>query len=201
MSDDIKISQFAKDYFAKLKQDFNNFDFKALQAATKLIWNTYSASKTLFFIGNGGSAATAAHMANGFAKGVAGYKGDKLWPRFKAISLTESVATFTAWANDVSYDDIFSEQLKNLGQKGDLLVAISASGNSPNIIKAAQTAKKLGLKVLGLSGFDGGKLAKISDVAIVLGDKDYGRVEDIHLIIHHVITEYFFEFLTKKYSK
>lgn len=201
MSEDIKISQFAKDYFSKLKNNLDDFDFASLDIATKLIWETYKANKTSFFIGNGGSAATASHMANGFAKGTAGFKGDKPWPRFKAISLTESIATFTAWANDVSYDDIFSEQLKNLGKKGDLLVAISASGNSPNIIKACQTAKKLGLKVLGLTGFNGGKVAKISDVAIVIRDKDYGRVEDLHLLIHHVITEYFFEFLAKKYSK
>lgn len=201
MSDDIKLANFAKNYFLNLKKDLDSFDFADLEKATKLIWQTYSASKALFFIGNGGSAATASHMANGFAKGMTGFTGNAPWPRFRAISLTESVATFTAWANDVSFEDIFSEQLRNLGKSGDLLVAISASGNSLNIIKACQTAKSLGMKVFGLSGFTGGKLSKIADVSLVIIDNDYGRVEDIHLMIHHVITEYFYELLAKKYSK
>lgn len=201
MSEDINITNFAKAYISKFKKNLNNFNFAALTEGTKLIWDAYSSGRTIFFIGNGGSAATASHMANDFAKGTIGYKGDAPWPRFKAIALTESVATFTAWANDVSFEDIFSEQLKNLGQKGDVLVAISASGNSPNILKAVKTAKGLGLKILGLSGFDGGKLSKIADVSLAIKDSDYGRVEDAHLMVQHLMTEYLYEFLLKKYSK
>ena len=195
------LTNFAKRYFSNFKKNLDNFDFKALETGADLIWKAYESSNTIFFAGNGGSAATAAHMVNGFSKGVAGYKGDASWSRFRAIALTESVATFTAWANDLSYEDIFSEQLKNLAQAGDVLVAISVSGNSSNIIKACETAKSLGMKIFGLSGFAGGKLAKISDVALVVKDNDYGRIEDIHLAIHHIIAEYFYKFLSKKYSK
>lgn len=197
----IKVTNFAKGYFDQFKKNLDNFDLSALEKGTRLIWNAYLKGKTIFFIGNGGSAATAAHMANGFSKGTIGFKGDASWPRFKAIALTEGVSTFTAWANDLSYEDIFSEQLKNLGGKDDVLVAISASGNSPNIIKAVETAKKMGVKTFGLAGFTGGKLAKIADVSLVVVDNDYGRVEDIHLLIHHVITEYFYELLSKNYSQ
>ena len=135
----------------------------------------------IFFAGNGGSASTATHLAADIGKN-AGIK-------IKTLALTDNVAWMTALGNDLSYEDIFVEQLKNFATKGDLLFVISGSGNSGNVVKAVAWAKRNGVKTAALLGFSGGKLLKMVDVPVVVPVDHYGYVEGIHSEIHHYLVE------------
>ena len=137
----------------------------------------------IFAMGNGGSAATASHFIEDLAKGTI---ADGL-PRFKAIALTDSIPSMLAWANDSSYEDIFIEQLKNLMEPGDIVIGISGSGNSMNVIKAIEYANDNGGITVGLSGYDGGKLLKCAQLSIHIPSFDMQKVEDIHLLILHLL--------------
>ncbi len=142
---------------------------------------------TVFIVGNGGSAATASHMANDIGMDVF-KKGTDEKP-LKALALTDNISLMTAIANDDGYENIFVNQLKIHFRPGDKLVAISASGNSPNVIKAAEWVKKQGGRVIGLVGFDGGLLRNICDIVIHVKTPkgEYGPVEDVHLVIDHLV--------------
>jgi D-sedoheptulose 7-phosphate isomerase len=140
--------------------------------------------KRVYTCGNGGSASTASHMASDLNKGA--NRQDS--PRFKAIALTDNIPAMSAWANDSSYEDIFVEQLKNHLEKGDVVIAISGSGNSPNILKAVHYANDIGATTIGLSGFDGGKLSKIAKISYVVPNNCMQQVEDIHLVIEHMLS-------------
>jgi D-sedoheptulose 7-phosphate isomerase len=144
--------------------------------------------KTIFFAGNGGSAATASHFAQDL--GEVGRKANV--KSFKTISLTDSIPLLTAIGNDYGYEKIFSIQLSELFSKGDVLVVISASGNSPNVIDAVKQAKEMGGDTIGLVGFDGGALLEMCDYVIhaKANQGEYGPVEDIHMIIDHMITSF-----------
>ena len=138
----------------------------------------------LFLCGNSGSAATASHLGNDLGKGASyGRQG----PRFRVIALTDNVPWITALANDVGYDVVFAEQLRNLGQPGDVLLAISGSGNSPNILAAVRIAREIGMEVVVWTGFGGGELAGVAD------SHHMGRVEDVHTILVHLVCNYFLE--------
>ena len=158
--------------------------------ALQLVEKAYRDGKQIFIVGNGGSASTASHMVCDFQKFILGYKGDRKIPRMKALSLSDNTEVLTAWANDVGYEVVFSEQLKNLADEGDLLIALSASGNSPNIIRAVEVAKLKGIKVIGLTGFAGGKLKELADVPIHVESNDYGIVENVHLMFGHLAARY-----------
>jgi D-sedoheptulose 7-phosphate isomerase len=188
-----KPSEFAKAYLTDLKAILDRLPLAELDRVIAVIEAAHAAGKQIFIIGNGGSAATASHMMNDLNKGTLGHKGDAPWKRFRVIALTDNVSLMTAWANDSDYNHIFSEPLKNLAQRDDVLVAISASGNSPNIITAVEAAKQIGVKVIGLAGFGGGKLAKMADVSFVVPSDEYGPVEDVHMILDHIITGYLYE--------
>jgi len=188
-----KTSEFAKNYIANLKTVLDRLPLEALDRVVEAIETAHATGRRVFIVGNGGSAATASHMMNDLCKGTLGHKGDAPWKRFRVIALTDNVSLMTAWANDTDYNHIFSEPLKNLAEPGDLLVAISASGNSPNILAAVEAAKALGVCVVGLTGFGGGKLAEQADVAFVVPSDGYGRVEDVHMILDHIITGYLYE--------
>jgi D-sedoheptulose 7-phosphate isomerase len=194
-------SEFAKDYIHGLKGVLDRLPLKAIDEIIRAIEQAQNERRQVFVIGNGGSAATASHMMNDLCKGTLGHKGDAPWPRLRVIALTDNVSLMTAWANDAHYDRVFSEPLKNLAQRGDLLVAISASGNSPNIIAAVEAAKHLGVQVIGLAGFGGGKLAKMADVSFVVPSDEYGPVEDAHMILDHIITSYLYEKLKETHSR
>jgi D-sedoheptulose 7-phosphate isomerase len=186
-------SQFAATYLADLKNVLDRLPLDKLDAIAAAIENAHAAGRQIFIIGNGGSAATASHMMNDLAKGTLGHKGDAPWKRFRVIALTDNVSLMTAWANDTDYNHIFSEPLKNLARPGDVLIAISASGNSPNILAAVEAAKQMGLTVLGLGGFSGGRLAQLADVSFVVPSHAYGPVEDVHMILDHILTGYLYE--------
>src|ERR1017187_3835082 len=194
-------SDFAKDYLSGLKDVLDRLPLKPIDEIIRAIEQARDEGRQIFVIGNGGSAATASHMMNDLCKGTLGHKGDAPWPRLRVIALTDNVSLMTAWANDVDYDRVFSEPLKNLAQRGDLLVAISASGNSPNIIAAVEAAKQLGVRVIGLAGFGGGKLAKMADVSFVVPSDEYGPVEDAHMILDHIITGYLYEKLKETHFR
>lgn len=184
------VQKFAKKYFSYLSILFNEIDTSAIEAFIKRMEKNRRQGNTIFFIGNGGSAATASHMANDFGIGLRSKENEK---PFCVLSLTDNVSAMTAIANDYGYDKLFIYQLKVLYQKGDTLVAISASGNSPNVVNAAEWVKKQGGKVIGLVGFDGGKLKKLSDIVIHIKTPkgEYGPVEDIHMILDHLIYSWF----------
>ncbi len=186
-------SDYAKSYVDRLKGTLDRMSFDALDQAVGAIQEAHAQRRQVFIVGNGGSAATASHMMNDLSKGLLGHKGDAAWPRLRVISLTDNVSLLTAWANDTDYRRVFSEPLKNLAQSGDLLIAISASGNSPNILEAAGVARSLGVRVVALTGFGGGCLAKVSDIALIVPSDDYGSVEDVHMILDHIITGYLYE--------
>ena len=194
-------SEFAKSYLTELKSVLERLPLDAINGVVEAIEAAHAADKQIFVIGNGGSAATASHMMNDLCKGTLGHKGDASWKRFRVIALTDNVSLMTAWANDTDYNHVFSEPLKNLAQRGDVLVAISASGNSPNIIAAVEAAKEIGMHVIGLAGFGGGKLAKMADVSFVVPSDGYGPVEDVHMILDHIITGYLYEKLKQSHTK
>ena len=139
---------------------------------------------TIFIMGNGGSALTASHFVGDLSKGtiVDGF------PRFKAVALTDNIPNMLAWANDWGYEQIFVEQLKNLMEAGDVVIGISVSGSSMNVIKAIEYANRNGGLTIGLSGGDGGKLAKCAQENIHVPSSYMQRVEDIHLLIEHLLT-------------
>ena len=149
--------------------------------------NARKRKATIFFIGNGGSAATASHFANDISIGTNDY--DK---PFKAISLTDNVPILTALGNDFGFDEIFVRQLRVLGQPGDVVVGISASGNSANLLKAFEYAKKINIKTVAITGFDGGKLKTMADegIHVPTGTKEYGPAEDAHMILNHLVGAY-----------
>jgi len=157
-----------------------------LLAAAEAMIETYQAGGTIYFFGNGGSGATASHIAGDFLKGVS-YGLEK---RFKTICLNDNPASMMAIANDISYDDIFIEPLKNYMQKGDLVIGISGSGNSNNVVKAMEYAKIKGVKTLAFCGYKGGKIKELADLHVHAEVMDMEITEDIHMVAFHMIKQY-----------
>lgn len=182
------------DYLSNSQRAISALSTEKLASINKLIIKAYESDKQIFVIGNGGSASTASHFACDLGKGTA-VEGKR---RVRVISLTDNMATITAYANDISYEDIFVEQLKNLLNFGDLLIAISASGKSKNIIKAVEYANLMECPTIGLTGFDGGKLAQVATEAIIVKSDNYGIIEDLHLMINHIVREAVYEHIKEK---
>ncbi|HYA70479.1 MAG TPA: SIS domain-containing protein [Thermoplasmata archaeon] len=146
--------------------------------------------KTVFFFGNGGSASTASHFVTDIAKVAGGTEAKGPGKRFRCICLNDNVPGVTAWANDVSYAAVFAGQLRALAVKGDVVVAISGSGNSPNVLEGVRAAREMGLTTIGLTGMGGGKLKDLVDVALVVPSNSMQHTEDTHLVTLHVLTAY-----------
>ncbi len=186
------LKETASFYFKELKTALDSLSQENLDKASQMILDIYRAGKKIVIFGNGGSAATASHLACDFSKGTPrrGYRdGEK---RLKVLSLTENTALITAFSNDLSFKEIFVEQLKNLLEEGDLMIILSVSGNSANLIKAVDFAKKKKAKTIGFLGFKkGGKLKNLVDCAIVVQSNYYGPVEDVHLILGHLFAMWF----------
>jgi D-sedoheptulose 7-phosphate isomerase len=181
-------SGYARAYLDYVGALARRLDPGAIGAFIGLLEDARARGATVFFIGNGGSAATASHFANDIAIGTR--TGDA--HPFRAQALTDNVAVLTALANDNGYDSIFVDQLKVHMRGGDALVAISASGNSPNVIAAVEYAKTRGARVVGLTGFDGGRLRTLADIAIHVETRkgEYGPVEDLHMVVDHLVGSY-----------
>jgi D-sedoheptulose 7-phosphate isomerase len=139
---------------------------------------------TVFVLGNGGSAATASHFACDLAKGT--ITPDR--PRFRVVALTDNVPLMTAWSNDVAYEDVFAEQLSGLIRQGDVVVAFSGSGNSPNVLRAVELARRQGGLTIGFSGFAGGRLSELVDMPVVVPCDCMEQIEDVHIILCHLIS-------------
>lgn len=172
-----------QNYISHLQGVLERLILADVKASIDAIMEAYYAEKQIFVIGNGGSASTASHIACDLGKGTS-VPGK---PRFRVISLTDNVATMTAWSNDLSYEDVFVEQLQNLVNPGDVVIGISASGNSENVLRAMRYASEIGCKTVGWSGFGGGQLAEICDINVVVDSNLYGPVEDVHLILNHIL--------------
>ena len=170
------------DYCQGLKQALDAIPTDAAERFLQLLETAYLEGRQVFLMGNGGSGATASHAAGDLNKGVS-YGREK---RFRAISLNDNLATLTAYANDVSYGEVFVEQLKNFLCPGDVVVAISGSGNSPNVLKAVEYANQHGAVTVGLTGFSGGKLAALAQLPVHIPVHDMQKVEDIHMMLFHV---------------
>ncbi len=173
-----------KDYIKGLYQCLEELSEQNIWGIADVIFNAYKDSKQVFIMGNGGSAATASHFARDLAVGTA--IGGK--PRLRATSLTDNVAFITAIANDIDYSSIFEQQLIGQLNEGDVVIGISASGNSANVLQAIEFARSNGAITVGVIGFGGGKLKELAHKYIVLSSRDYGQVEDIHLSLAHIIS-------------
>lgn len=177
---------YAQAYFEQYAHAAATLDRDALRRAGELVGEVIAKGGAIYSCGNGGSAAIANHLACDCLKGIR--TGTALRP--KVFSLSTTVELITAIANDISYDDVFAFQLDSLGQPGDLLIAISSSGSSPNIVKALKLAKEKGLKTLAFTGFGGGESAKIADVSLHVQAENYGVVEDVHQSLMHLLAQY-----------
>ncbi len=180
-------SEYVRNYLSYLSELVLKLDRDEIVKVINLLLDARQSGNMIFFIGNGGSAATASHFANDLAIGTRTNSNP-----FRVMSLTDNNAVITAIANDYGYENVFVKQLEALYSKGDLLVAISASGNSNNLLKAVNFVQKRDGITIGLTGFDGGKLKKIADYVIHVptGKGEYGPVEDIHMIFDHIIGTY-----------
>jgi len=179
---------YAQKYFERLQQVLDGIDHSQIESFVDLLLQARQSGRNIFFVGNGGSAATSSHFANDLSIGTRQQEKS-----FKVISLVDNIATLSAIGNDYGYDQIFARQIKVYGQKGDLLVGISASGNSPNLLRAFESGRELGLVTVSITAFDGGKLKQIADhsVHVPTNAGEYGPAEDAHLILDHLITYYF----------
>lgn len=181
------MKQIIKDYIADVQRLCDILDAEELDSVCKLLLESYKAGKQIFVAGNGGSAGTSNHFCCDFGKNAV--KGDTCRP--KIISLSANMEVLTALGNDFSYADVFSEQLKNLMCDGDIILLISASGNSPNVVKAAEYVKSRNGKVIGFTGFAGGKLKELSDICVNIPSDSYEKIEDLHMMLTHIIVCYF----------
>jgi len=180
------IEAYCEEYVGRLRDMLGEISPEQVARAAEMLQEARRRGNRIYIFGNGGSAVTASHFAVDLAKGTAAPDT----PRFRAISLSENIAVLTAVGNDYSYEEIFEEQLRGLVEPGDVAIGISASGNSPNVLRAVQYAGKHGASTLGLVGFGGGKLAGLADLALVVSPKNYGLSEEAHLILIHILTQY-----------
>ncbi|MBI4875672.1 MAG: SIS domain-containing protein [Acidobacteria bacterium] len=180
---------FTANYKTELLKALEALDLERVEQAIQWFREAREAGRQIFVCGNGGSASTASHFACDMVKG-AGYQREK---RFRLMALTDSLPTLTAYSNDVGYEVVFEEQLKNFARPGDLVLAISGSGNSPNVVRAIEYAHSIGCRSIALTGRDGGKLGRLAQLNIQAGVPHMGRIEDAHMIVCHMIAYAFME--------
>lgn len=183
-----QLTDYLQDYSARLTAVLAEIDTEKLGEVVSAMVRAFKDGNTVYIVGNGGSAATASHMQADFRFFVRYFT--KFRP--KMVALTDNVPMITAVGNDNNFEDIFVEQMKGLFVAGDVLIAISASGNSPNVVKAAEYANQMGGVSIAFVGFTGGKLKEISTIPLYTPNPkgDYGPVEDVHMILNHVIVNY-----------
>ena len=185
--------EYIDDYLRRLRAALDALPREALVQLGDMLLRAYRNDKQVFVVGNGGSASNASHMAADLTKNTIGPN----MKRFRITSLSDNAAIMTALANDMGYEHVFSEQLTNVIRPGDLLVAISAGGNSPNVLNAIRCAQRRSAEVVALLGRGGGAAAELADLAIVVHADDYGIIEDVHLMINHMLVGHFRRFLAE----
>lgn len=183
-----------RDYLALEIEILKKLDVEQINAALNLLDETRQKKGRIYICGNGGSAATASHFQNDFNKGVSEY----IDVPFRFHCLNDNVATLMAIANDIGYEEVFRFQLRNNLEENDVLVAISGSGNSHNVIRAVEYAKEHGCKIIGLTGFSGGKLKDLSDISLHAPVNSMQVTEDIHMIFDHLMMSVFYKYLCGK---
>jgi D-sedoheptulose 7-phosphate isomerase len=183
------VISFPSDYREKLLAVLSRLDLSKVGQAIEWLAEARRHGRRIFVFGNGGSASTASHFATDLVKGASYGRSQ----RFRIMALTDSVPTITAYANDTGYENVFVEQLKNFAHQGDVVIAISSSGNSPNVLRAIEYAASAGCRTIGLTGGDGGKLGPLVQLEIRAPEKHTGRIEDAHFVICHIIGYYFME--------
>ncbi|MEO8592534.1 MAG: SIS domain-containing protein [Candidatus Solibacter sp.] len=176
-------------YKADVLRAIETIDLGKVGQAIDVLIRARNEDRRIFVCGNGGSASTASHFVCDMVKG-ASFKRER---RFRIMALTDSLPTITAYANDVSYDCVFVEQLKNFAEPGDVVMAISGSGNSPNVLQAIEYANSIGCQTIALSGRDGGKLGPMAQLNLQASNPHMGRIEDVHMIVMHMICYYFMD--------
>jgi D-sedoheptulose 7-phosphate isomerase len=180
---------FVEAYRTDLHKAIDSIDAAKVEQVIDWFREARDAGRHIFVCGNGGSASTASHFACDVVKGASYLRDSK----FRIMALTDQMPTLTAYANDVSYDAVFVEPLRNFAEAGDLFMAISGSGNSPNVLRAMEYANAAGCKTIALTGRDGGKLGPMAQLNIQVPVPHMGRIEDAHLIVCHMICYYFME--------
>lgn len=185
--------EYIKNFSGKVIKALENLPAEEIAKAINILQAAYERDGRIYIFGNGGSLAIATHWVSDFNKTVFSHHLDKHSRRFQAIRLPSTESELTAWANDVGYDMVFAGPLKNYLQDSDVVVAISSSGSSPNIIKAVEVARAYKVPVIGVSGFDGGKLNELADAKILVRTPkdEYEIVEAVHTAIFHLMTKYF----------
>ena len=181
---------FIESYLAQFHEAVRRVAVAEINRANHALLAAFERGSWVFVAGNGGSAAMASHLACDLEKTVSGKDPRAAKRRFRVQSLVDNVARLTAWANDETYDCVFSEPLRNQASANDVLVVISASGNSPNVLAALETARDLDMVTIGCLGFDGGKAAALCDVPLVVPVADYGLVEGAHGVLAHLMTSW-----------
>jgi D-sedoheptulose 7-phosphate isomerase len=187
------MNNYIKEFIEKVTQTLEVLPSEEIAKALNILQACYERDGRIYIFGNGGSLALATHWVSDFNKTVFGHHDGISGKRFQAIRLPSTESELTAWANDVGYDMVFAGPLQNYLQDSDVIIAISSSGNSTNIVKAVELANAHKIPVIGLSGFDGGKLNELADAKIVIRTEKgaYGVVESVHGTILHLMTEYF----------
>lgn len=180
---------FPEQYKAELFRAIDTVDLAKVEQAIGILSNARDEGRHIFICGNGGSASTASHFACDMVKGASFNRAK----RFRIMALTDSLPTLTAYSNDVHYDCVFVEQLKNFAQPGDVVMAISGSGNSPNVLRTLEYARELGCRTIALTGRDGGQLGPLAELNIQVSNPHMGRIEDGHMIVAHMIAYYFMD--------
>ena len=180
-----------KDYYAREVKVIEGLDVAELNKAMNALLSCYEREGTVYVFGNGGSSATASHMVCDFNKGACA----NVERRFRFVCLNDNVPTVMAVANDVSFDDVFYYQIENKLREGDLILAISGSGNSKNVLKAAEYAKKRGVEVMAMTGYDGGRLDRIADYHLRVPADDMQIAEDLHMGFDHMMMQIFWRYL------
>jgi len=174
-----------REYLRQVREALTTVSEEKVLRVAEALLRARERGSTVYLLGNGGSASTASHAANDFTK----TGGVDASPALRTVSLPDNVSMLTAWANDISFEDVFSAQLKALLRAGDLVVAISGSGSSPNVLRAVETAREMGAISVGLAGFAGGRLRETADLCVVVPGFAQGPIEDVHLVLVHALTE------------
>ena len=183
------MTSFPQLYKAEVLKAIETVDLEKVSQAIAMLDEARRLDRQIFVCGNGGSAAAASHFVCDMVKGASFNRAQ----RFRIMALTDSLPTITAYSNDVSYESIFVEQLKNFARAGDVVMAFSGSGNSPNVLRAIEYAKSVGCRTLALSGRDGGQLGPMAELNIQVSNPHMGRIEDVHLMVMHMICYYFMD--------
>jgi len=191
----MKIKPFVTDYLERLKLILDSIDSNVISDIVNTLEQTIANKSRIYIIGNGGSSATASHMVNDLGAGLR----RRNIINFDVVSLGDNSPVVTAIANDIGYENIFYMQMQGLINPNDVVIAISCSGDSPNIIKSVDYAKGLGCMIIGVTGFNGGYLKSISDISFHVDapKNQYGLVEDVHMILDHIIYSYYIQRLTQ----